>query len=88
MPSRKKALGLRQGNLVEPLLIGSIEIDCHLFDAGGYHEQLRPEVVRQKRGDKILVDHGLESIETAGGIFYDGNAAATAGDDDMTLVDQ
>src|SRR3954466_13556457 len=67
------ALGLREGNAIEPALLWLIEVDRHLPDSSRYDEQIRVQIVSEQRRGEVFVDHGLEPLQVSLCIFHHGD---------------
>ena len=73
---------LGHGQAVEPALVGLAPVHGHLIDAGGDREQVGAQLGGQQRAGGVLVDDRLDALEGAVVAAHDGDATATAGDDD------
>src|SRR6516164_5747769 len=88
MPFLEQALGFRQFDAVQPPLIRTIEVHGDLFHAGRNYEQVGLQLARQQSGCEVLVDDRLKPLQSAVRILNDRNSSTTAGNDDMTIVDE
>lgn len=79
--------GLLDGHLVDGAPVGRVEVDVDLGGVGDQHEGVGVHRGRESLGGEVLVDHGVDPLESpvAGD---DGDAAPARGDDDHVLVDE
>ena len=58
-------LGFGHGHLVQPFLVGLVEVDGHLLHRGGDDKQIGADQVGQHRRTEVLVDHGFNADQIA-----------------------
>ena len=73
---------------VELLLVSASEVDRNPLDAGRDDKIFRPDLTRDDRRGKILVDHGFDPDQVAVGVARHRNAAAAARDQKLAFTRQ
>src|SRR3990172_10662001 len=85
---RQIALGLRQRQSVEPLLIGLVIPPRHLLHGGRDQEQVGLQARRQQRSGEVLVDDGFHAGQVAAFALDDRDTPAAGTDHDEPGLDQ
>ena len=87
MAGSRVVLQLRRGDLPQRTLRGLLVIQVHVVGVSGNNEQIGAETGSQQRGGAVLVDDGFHALQSPV-LRDDGNASASARDDDHALLDQ
>src|SRR3954454_11249355 len=80
--------GLLEPDKFQPTLVGFAKVNRDFFHSCGNDEQLGAQIARQQAGRKVLVDYRLQSLQLAVRVAQDRDAAAAAGNDDVSEIDQ
>ena len=78
--------GFGGGQIVQPLLVGLVEVDSHLLHGGEDDEHIGVQLLGQQLGGEVLVDDGGRALQVVMLGTVDGDAAAAAADDDVAAV--